>query len=80
MSKAPCARGVGGNGCEHTIVGTSRGNAHNHARPDLYDQTRTIESLLQVTLIILDVLGFAPLDDSGTQLLSWLVAGAHEHY
>ncbi len=31
-----------------------------------------------VDLIILDELGFAPLDDTGTQLLFRLVAGAYE--
>jgi len=39
---------------------------------------RIIESLLRVTLIILNELGFAPLDDTGTQLLLRLEAGAHE--
>jgi DNA replication protein DnaC len=37
-----------------------------------------IESLLRVDLIILDELSFAPLDDTGTQLLFRLVAGAYE--
>ena len=36
------------------------------------------ESLRRVDLIILDELGFAPLDDTGTQLLFRLVAGAYE--
>ncbi|GAA2531617.1 ATP-binding protein [Mycolicibacterium diernhoferi] len=39
---------------------------------------KTIESLLRVDLISLDELGFAPLDDTGTQLLFRLVAGAYE--
>ena len=39
---------------------------------------KMIESLLRVDLIILDELGFAPLDDTGTQLLFRLVAGAYE--
>ena len=39
---------------------------------------KIIESLLRVDLIILDELGFAPLDDTGTQLLFRLVAGAYE--
>ena len=37
-----------------------------------------IESLLRVDPIILDELGFAPLDDTATQLLFRLVAGAYE--
>lgn len=37
-----------------------------------------IESLLRVDLIILDELGFAPLVDTGTQLLFHVLAGAHE--
>ena len=39
---------------------------------------KIIESLLRVDLIILDELGFAPLDDTGTQLLFRVVAGAYE--
>ena len=39
---------------------------------------KIIESLLRVDLIILDELGFAPLDDTATQLLFRLVAGAYE--
>ena len=39
---------------------------------------KIIESLLRVDLIILDEVGFAPLDDTGTQLLFRLVAGAYE--
>ena len=39
---------------------------------------KIIESLLRVDLVILDELGFAPLDDTGTQLLFRLVAGAYE--
>ncbi|MDT5369095.1 MAG: hypothetical protein QOC62_3526 [Mycobacterium sp.] len=46
----------------------------------LADKTlgKIIESLLRVDLIILDELGFAPLDDTGTQLLFRLVVGAYE--
>lgn len=39
---------------------------------------RTIEALLRNDLLILDEIGFAPLDDTGTQLLFRLVAGAYE--
>ncbi|GJF11560.1 hypothetical protein NGTWS1803_20030 [Mycolicibacterium cyprinidarum] len=39
---------------------------------------KIIESLLRVDLFILDERGFAPLDDTGTQLLFRLVAGAYE--
>ena len=39
---------------------------------------KIIESLLRVDLVILDELGFAPLDDTATQLLFRLVAGAYE--
>ncbi|KBZ57168.1 hypothetical protein K875_05686 [Mycobacterium [tuberculosis] TKK-01-0051] len=39
---------------------------------------KLIEPLLRVGPIILDELGFAPLDDTGTQLLFRLVAGAYE--
>ncbi len=39
---------------------------------------RVIDTLLRADLIIVDEVGFAPLDDTGTQLLFRLVAGAYE--
>ena len=39
---------------------------------------KTIDALLRADLIIVDEVGFAPLDDTGTQLLFRLVAGAYE--
>jgi DNA replication protein DnaC len=39
---------------------------------------KTIESILRHDLVILDEVGFAPLDDTGTQLLFRLVAAAYE--
>ncbi len=39
---------------------------------------RTIDTLIRNDLIIIDEVGFAPLDDTGTQLLFRLVAAAYE--
>jgi DNA replication protein DnaC len=39
---------------------------------------RSIDALLRNDLIIHDEIGFAPLDDTGTQLLFRLVAAAYE--
>jgi DNA replication protein DnaC len=39
---------------------------------------RVIDTLLRADLIIIDEIGFAPLDDTGTQLLFRLVAAAYE--
>jgi DNA replication protein DnaC len=39
---------------------------------------KTIEAILRNDLVILDEVGFAPLDDTGTQLLFRLVAAAYE--
>jgi DNA replication protein DnaC len=39
---------------------------------------RSIDALLRNDLLILDEIGFAPLDDTGTQLLFRLVAAAYE--
>ena len=39
---------------------------------------KTIDTLLRNDLVILDEVGFAPLDDTGTQLLFRLVAAAYE--
>ena len=40
---------------------------------------RVIEGLLRADLVIIDDLGFAPLDDVGSQLLFRFVAAAYEH-
>jgi DNA replication protein DnaC len=40
---------------------------------------RVIERLLRHDLVIIDDLGFAPLDDTGSQLLFRFVAAAYEH-
>jgi len=39
---------------------------------------KIIDTLLRADLVIVDEVGFAPLDDTGTQLLFRLVAGAYE--
>jgi DNA replication protein DnaC len=39
---------------------------------------RVIETILRADLILIDEIGFAPLDDTGAQLLFRLVAGAYE--
>lgn len=39
---------------------------------------KVIDTLLRADLIIVDEVGFAPLDDTGTQLLFRLVSGAYE--
>jgi DNA replication protein DnaC len=39
---------------------------------------RVIETILRADLVIVDELGFAPLDDTGAQLLFRLVSGAYE--
>jgi DNA replication protein DnaC len=41
---------------------------------------KTIETLLRHELILLDEVGFAPLDDAGAQLLSRCVAAAYERH
>src|SRR6201993_3203369 len=39
---------------------------------------KIIDTLLRADLVIIDEVGFAPLDDTGTQLLFRLVAAAYE--
>src|SRR4051812_42269447 len=86
--------GPAGTGKSHTLIGLGVAAIHaghkvryftaadllNTLYRGLADTTvgKIIESLLRVDLIILDELGFAPLDDTGTQLLFRLVAGACE--
>ena len=86
--------GPAGTGKSHTLIGLGIAAVHAGHKVryftaadlvetlyrGLADNTvgKIIESLLRVDLIILDELGFAPLDDTGTQLLFRLVAGAYE--
>lgn len=86
--------GPAGTGKSHTLIGLGIAAIHTGHKVryftaadlietlyrGLADNTvgKVIESLLRVDLIILDELGFAPLDDTGTQLLFRLVAGAYE--
>ena len=86
--------GPAGTGKSHTLIGLGVAAIHAGHKVryftaadlvetlyrGLADNTvgKIIESLLRVDLIILDELGFAPLDDTGTQLLFRLVAGAYE--
>ncbi len=39
---------------------------------------RVIETILRADVVLIDEIGFAPLDDTGAQLLFRLVAGAYE--
>ena len=39
---------------------------------------RVIEQILKADLILIDEIGFAPMDDTGAQLFFWLVAAAYE--
>jgi hypothetical protein len=79
-----------GTGKSHTVIGlgsspptpdtkpaTSPSRSRRNPLPRFGRQHRlqVIESLLRVGPIIFDELGFAPLDDTGTQVLFWLVAG-----
>jgi DNA replication protein DnaC len=86
--------GPAGTGKSHTLIGLGDAAVHAGHKvryftaadlvETLYrgraDNTvgKIIETLLRVDVIILDELGFAPLDDTGTQLLFRLVAGAYE--
>ena len=85
--------GPAGTGKSHTLTGLGTAAIHaglkvRYFTADLVealyrglaDNTvgKIIESLLRVDLIILDELGFAPVNDTGTQLLFRLVAGAYE--
>jgi DNA replication protein DnaC len=86
--------GPAGTGKSHTLIGLGVAAIHAGHKVryftaadlvetlyrGLADNTvgKIIETLLRVDVIILDELGFAPLDDTGTQLLFRLVAGAYE--
>jgi DNA replication protein DnaC len=86
--------GPAGTGKSHVLVGTGlraveRGLRVRYATAaDLVEQlyrgladntvSRTIASLLRNDVILIDEVGFAPLDETGTQLLFRLIAGAYE--
>ncbi|MCK8675175.1 IS21-like element helper ATPase IstB [Rhodococcus sp. HM1] len=86
--------GPPGTGKSHTLIGLGIAAVHAGHRVryftaadlvetlyrGLADNTvgKTIDTLLRADLIIVDEVGFAPLDDTGTQLLFRLVAGAYE--
>jgi len=86
--------GPAGTGKSHVLVGTGlraveRGLRVRYATAaDLIEQlyrgfadntvSRIITSLLRNDVILIDEVGFAPLDETGTQLLFRLIAGAYE--
>jgi DNA replication protein DnaC len=89
-----CLVGPAGTGKSHMLIalGIAAVAAGNRVRyftaADLVDTLyrgladnsvgRVIETLLRADLVIVDELGFAPLDDTGAQLLFRLVAAAYE--
>src|SRR5437868_1253228 len=90
-----CAVGPAGTGKSHSLIalGVAAVQAGHKVRyftaADLVETLyrgladnsvgRVIETLLRADLIILDEVGFAPLDEVGTQLLFRFVAAAYEH-
>lgn len=86
--------GPAGTGKSHSLIalGHAAAQAGHRVRyftaPDLVETLyrgladnsvgKTIDTLLRNDLLILDEVGFAPLDDTGTQLLFRLVAAAYE--
>ena len=90
-----CAVGPAGTGKSHSLValGVAAVEAGHKVRyftaADLAETLyrgladnsvgRVIENLLRNDLVIIDEVGFAPLDDTGAQLLFRFIAGAYEH-
>jgi hypothetical protein len=89
-----CSDRAGGPGESHALIAIGHAAVHAGHRvryftaPDLVETLyggladnsvgKTIDTLLGNDLVILDEVGFAPLDDIGTQLLFRLVAAAYE--
>ena len=89
-----CIVGPAGTGKSHTLVALGVAAVHAghkvryYTAADLVDTlyrgladnsvARVIDTLLRHDLIILDEVGFAPLDDTGTQLLFRFIAAAYE--
>lgn len=86
--------GPPGTGKSHVLIGVGHAAVHAGHKvryftaADLVDALyrgqadntvgKIIDSLLRADLVIIDEVGFAPLDDTGTQLLFRLVAAAYE--
>ena len=86
--------GPPGTGKSHTLIGLGIAAVHAGLKvryftaTDLIDTLyrgladntvgKIIDTLLRADLVVLDEIGFAPLDDTGTQLLFRLVAAAYE--
>ena len=89
-----CLVGPAGTGKSHLLIALGRAAVESGQRvryfaaADLVEQlyrgladnsvARVIDGLLRADLVIVDELGFAPLDDVGTQLLFRFVAAAYE--
>jgi DNA replication protein DnaC len=89
-----CLIGPPGTGKSHTLIGLGHAaiaaglKVRYFTAADLIDTLyrgladntvgKVIEGLLRADIVILDEIGFAPLDDTGTQLLFRLVAAAYE--
>ena len=90
-----CLVGPAGTGKSHVLIGLGLAAVNDGRRvryftaADLIDALyrgladnsvgRVIDGLLRADLVIVDELGFAPLDPTGTQLLFRFVAAAYEH-
>ncbi len=90
-----CLVGPAGTGKSHVLIGLGLAAVNDGRRvryftaADLVDTLyrgladnsvgRVIDGLLRADLVIVDELGFAPLDPTGTQLLFRFVAAAYEH-
>jgi DNA replication protein DnaC len=86
--------GPPGTGKSHTLIGVGHAAIHAGHRVRYFTSTdlidtlyrgladntagKIIDTLLRADLLIIDEIGFAPLDDTGTQLLFRLVAAAYE--
>jgi len=91
----PCLIGPAGTGKSHLLVGLGHAAVEAGYRVRYFTAAelvetlyrgladnsvgRVIETMLRAELIIVDELGFAPLDDTGAQLLFRFVAAAYEH-
>jgi DNA replication protein DnaC len=89
-----CLIGPPGTGKSHTLIGLGHAairvghRVRYFTAADLIDTLyrgladntvgKVIDTLLRADLVIIDEIGFAPLDDTGTQLLFRLVAAAYE--
>jgi DNA replication protein DnaC len=74
-----CLVGPPGTGKSHLLIALGHAAVTAGHRVRYFTAAELVDTLLRADYVIVDELGFAPLDDTGSQLLFRFVAAAYEH-